>query len=100
MKEAVLNLDFGNPGAVHCQKVGAAVCTYPQSVSRGVQLKYKMPGCVCWISENIPILNDTFSCKNIPISNGTFPEFIPNFDGNIKMELLTYRYHLFPLIAY
>ena len=48
----------------------------------------KMPGCVCWVSENVPILN------------GTFAQFIPNFDGNIKMELLIYRYLLLPLISY
>ena len=59
-----------------------------------------MPGCVCWVSENVPILNDTFSYKNIPILNGTFAQFIPNFDSNIKMELLTYKYLLFPLISY
>ena len=23
----------------------------------------KMPGCVCWLSENGPILNDTFGCN-------------------------------------
>ena len=22
----------------------------------------KMPGCVCWVSENVPISNDTFTC--------------------------------------
>ena len=60
----------------------------------------EMPGCLCWVSENVPILNDTLSCQNIPILNGTFAEFIPNFDGNIKMEILTYRYNLFPLIPY
>ena len=29
---------------------------------------YKRPDLhVCWVSENGPILNDTFSCKKIPI---------------------------------
>ena len=37
-----------------------------------------MVGCVCWVSENVTILNDTFNCKNIPILNGTFLQFIPN----------------------
>ena len=26
----------------------------------------KMPGCVCLVSENRPILNDTLSCKSYP----------------------------------
>ena len=26
----------------------------------------KMPGCVCWVSENGPILNGTFSCITYP----------------------------------
>ena len=43
-----------------------------------------MPGCVCWVSENASILNDTSSCKNIPILNGFSALFIPTFNGNIK----------------
>ena len=54
----------------------------------------KMPGCVCWGSENAPILNDTSSCKNIPILNGFSAQFIHNVDGNIKIQVLTYTYHL------
>ena len=54
----------------------------------------KMPGYVCWVSENVPILKDTSSCKNIPILNGFSAQFKPNLDGNIKIQVFTYTYHL------
>ena len=34
--------------------------------SRGGDSNIKMPGCVCLVSENRPILNDTLSCKIYP----------------------------------
>ena len=68
--------------------------------SPGGRLHIQMPGCVCWVSENAPILNDTSSCKNIPILNGFSAQFIPNFKGNIKIQVLTYTYHLLLLISY
>ena len=40
----------------------------------------KMPGRVCWVSENLPILNDTFSRKKIPILKGSSTQFKPIFD--------------------
>ena len=35
-------------------------------ISRGGDSYIKMPGCVCWVSENGPILNDSISCKTWP----------------------------------
>ena len=32
----------------------------------GERLQYKMPRCVCLVSENRPILNVTLSCKTYP----------------------------------
>ena len=36
----------------------------------------KMPGCVCWGSENVPILKDALGRKNIPILKGSSAYFI------------------------
>ena len=30
----------------------------------------KVPGCLCLVSENGPILNDTFTCKTYPYFEG------------------------------
>ena len=37
----------------------------------------KMPGCVCWGSENVPILKYVLVKKNIPILKGSSAYFIP-----------------------
>ena len=71
-----------------------------QGKSPGGDSNIKMPGCVCSVSENAPILNDSISCKNIPILNRFSAQFIPNFDGNIKIQVLTYTYDLLLLISY
>ena len=34
--------------------------------AQGGDFNIKMPRCVCLVSENIPILNDTLSCKTYP----------------------------------
>ena len=48
---SVVNLD---------EDMGA--CTPPP----GGDSNMKMPGCVCWVSENLPILNGTFSHLTYP----------------------------------
>ena len=42
----------------------------------GGRLQCEMPGCVCWGSENVPILKDAVGQKNIPILKGSSAHFL------------------------
>ena len=48
------------------KKVKHACKTAWSPWARGGDSNIKMPGCVCLVSENRPILNDTLSCKTYP----------------------------------
>ena len=48
----------------------------------------KMSGCVCWGSENEPILKDALGEKNIPILKGSSAYFIPILGCNIKLKCM------------
>ena len=45
----------------------------------GVDLNIKIPGCVCWGSENVPILKDALGKKNIPILKGSLHTSYPYY---------------------
>ena len=49
------------------------------SMSRGGDSNMKMPGCVCWVSENLPILNGTFSRITYPYWRDPLHNLYPFF---------------------
>ena len=55
------------------------ICMCIRIPGEGGDSNIKMSGCLCWVSENAPILNETSSYKNIPILNGFSEQFIPKF---------------------
>ena len=57
------------------------------SYVRGGDSSIKMPGYVCWGSENVPILNDALGKNKIPILKGSSAYFIPILWCNIKAKM-------------
>ena len=48
----------------------------------------KIPGCVCWGSENVPILKAALGKKKIPILKVSSAFFIPILWSNIKVTCI------------
>ena len=77
----------------------STVCGYMGTIVKtrggggGVDSSIKMPGCVCWVSENVPILKDPLGKKNIPILNGSSAYFIPILWCNIKLKCIIPKGH-------
>ena len=59
----------------------------------GVDLSIKMPGCVCWGSENVPILRDSLGKKKNTHIRGFSANFIPILWCNIKLKCINPKGH-------
>ena len=53
----------------------------------------KMTECVCWGSENVPILKDALGENNLPILKGSSTYFIPILWCNIKLKCIIPKSH-------
>ena len=61
----------------------------------GGGLQYEMPGYLCWGSENVPIMKDTFyKKKKVPILKGSSAHFIPILWRNIKLKCISHKGYL------
>ena len=61
----------------------------------------KMPGCVCWGSQNVPILKGALGKKkniDLPILKGSSAYFIPILWCNIKLKYIIPKGHLQSII--
>ena len=71
---------YGSVIEVRCIRVESLTSNLPTTRRGGgggtASLKVG-PGCVCWGSENVPILKDASGRKNIPILKGSPAYFIP-----------------------
>ena len=68
MKKAITIIGF----MVFISPILAIVVPNPLQLTSGGDSSIKMPRCVCWGSENVPVLKDALSKKNIPILKGFF----------------------------
>ena len=85
------------PGCIHITRM----CSEPNSdstvgdLAQGGDSSLTMPGCVCWVSENVHILKDASGKINIPILKGFSAYLIglPILLCNIKLKCIILKGH-------
>ena len=78
------------PLQINCKSTPLLVQDIRQ-VAQGDDSGIKMPGCVCWGSENVPIMKDALGQKNIPILKGSLAHLIPILWCNIKLKFIIHK---------